>query len=384
MPRVTVIMPAYNHERFIDQAIESVLTQSFDDFELLVSDDASSDNTAKVIEAIRDPRLIFKKFKQNQGASTVVNEALGRSRGEYVAILNSDDYFLPGKLQVQVQYLDDHPEVGAVFGLPMFVDECGAPLDPSQNPFGNLFTKTNMPRERWLRRFFCIGNALCHPTVLVRRSCYEQIGRYDMRLAQLPDYDFWIELCKRHEIHIIDSPLTAFRVLAGERNASAGNPVAKARHDWELQLVFRRYLDLSDDELRSIFNAEFEQIELEREMSPRVALARLAINIAPRSWSPSSYRAFGLQVLHEELARGSAGITHAEYMRLTGGCDVFNQVLLNEMRGNVRDTPEYKEILNSRSWKLTKPLRTASGRFKKSAWIRQMREMSRELVARAK
>lgn len=366
MPRVTVIVPSYNHERFIGQAIESVLTQSFDDFELLVNDDASPDNTARVLEAIHDPRLVYKKFEQNRGASTVVNEALDRARGEYVAILNSDDYFLPGKLQAQVQYLDDHLEVGAVFGLPMFVDESGAPLDPSQNPFRNLFINTNMPRERWLRRFFCISNALCHPTVMVRRSCYEEIGRYDARLAQLPDFDFWIEICKRHEIHIINTPLTAFRVFSGERNASGGNPAAKARHDWELQCVLRRYLDLSGDALKSIFQKEFREIDPKGEMAPHVALGLLAINIARTSWAPSSYRAFGLQVLHEELARGSVGITHAEYIRLTGSCDVFN--ILRES--------EYRKILKSRSWKLKRPLRNAL------AWIHYMRLMSQEFVAR--
>ena len=376
MPRVSVVMPAYNHERFVGQAIESVLTQSFVDLELLVNDDASPDNTANVVQAIRDARLVFKRFERNQGASTVVNEALGRARGEYVAILNSDDYFLPGKLEAQVKYLDCHPEVAAVFGLPHFVDETGAPLDPASNPFRNLFISTNMSREQWLRRFFCISNALCHPTVMVRRSCYEAIGGYDARLAQLPDFDAWIEICKRHDIHIINRPLTAFRILAGERNASAGNPTAKARHDWELQYVFRRYLDLSDDALNSIFENEFREIDPLGEKAPRVLLGLLSLKIGRSAWASSSYLAFGLHVLHEELALGSAGINCAEFMRLTGSCDVFNQAAVNGGSSARRLAAEYEALLNSRSWKLTKPLRTAS------AWVQNVRLQSHALRAR--
>ena len=106
MPRVSVIMPAYNHAAYVRQAVDSVFSQSFNDLELIVHDDGSTDGTADVLRSVCDPRLALKADTTNQGAGVIVNAALDRAQGEYVAILNSDDYFLPGKLAAS----------GAVFG----------------------------------------------------------------------------------------------------------------------------------------------------------------------------------------------------------------------------------------------------------------------------
>ena len=222
-----------------------------------------------------------------------------------------------------MQFLDENPAVVAVFGWPHFVDEQSRPIDEERNPFRNLFEKRNQSREAWLRRFFVIGNALCHPTVMVRRSVYRELGGYDARLAQLADYDMWIRICSRYEIHILSQPVTAYRVLEGGRNASAGHLQTKMRHDWELPYVFRRYLDLSDDALRRVFAAEFAELDPAGQKQSRMLLARLALKIAPDSWSPSSYLAFGLDAIHHALGAGPCDFSHREYNQLTGSHDLF-------------------------------------------------------------
>lgn len=355
MPRVSVVMPSYNHAPFVRKAVESVLTQSFADLELLVNDDASTDGTPDVVSTIRDSRLTLHVFDTNNGASASVNNALERAQGEYIAILNSDDFFLPGKLDLQVRYLDENPSVGAVFGLPHFVDENDAPLAPELNPMRDLFVRTNMSRRQWLHRFFRIGNALCHPTVLVRRSCYEELGKYDARLAQLPDFDLWIRIAMHHELHIIDQKLTAFRLLSGERNASGGSTIGKVRHDFELQYVLQRYSELDDDELRAIFPDEFGWLGANTgKTNPRILLGLLALDIGKSAWARSSYVAYGLKLLYEEVGKLGSEMSNAEFMRLSGTNDAFN---LNADRDGQAARVELENIRKSRSWRLTAPLR---------------------------
>jgi hypothetical protein len=324
MPKVSVIIPAYNHGAFVGRAIESVLEQSFQDFELIVNDDASTDSTPEVIRSIKDPRVLSNLFSKNRGASWTVNEALKQARGQYFAILNSDDYFLPGKLELQVRFLEENPEIAAVFGLPCFIDERGEPLADDKHPFSNWFESKNQSREEWLRRFFTIGNQLCHPTVMLRRSCYDEVGGYDPRLAQTPDFDLWIRICSRHNIHIIPQPLTAYRVLEGARNASAQTPLAIARAQWELQYLLRRFLDLPDDELRRVFSLDFAELDPDGSQAPKVLLGRLSLKLGQRC---PPYRSFGLDVLHQELANGECAISYSEYIGITGACDVFSQNL---------------------------------------------------------
>ena len=358
MPRVTVIIPTYNHRDYVGKAISSVLDQSFDDFEIIIHDDCSTDGTAEVIRGFSDPRIRVKYFPENMGASWVVNCAITQATGDYIAILNSDDCFLPGKLERQVEFLDRNPDVAAVFGMVKFIDECGSILPDNNNPFQGSFTKENLSRHAWLNRFFMVGNALCHPTVLIRRECYERLGGYDVRLAQIPDLDMWIRVCSKHEIHVLPEELTAYRVLQGEANASAtSRPEVKVRHDWEMFYVWQRYLDLPAAELQKVFAREFEALDLNGMESPRTLLARLSIKKGSEAWSASSYLAFGLHIIHENIGRGDYSIKPAEYMSLTGSVDPFN-LFQDDIRTKLQQALHKVDMMQtSTSWRLTAPLR---------------------------
>ena len=136
MPKVSVVMSSYNHARFIAQAIRSVLDQSFDDFEFIIFENGSTDNSLEIIKSFSDPRIIFHTTKTNQGSSGGMNQAIECANGDYLALLNSDDYFLPGKLERQVKELDANESIGAAFSLPLIVDERGSPHpDPGHIDF---------------------------------------------------------------------------------------------------------------------------------------------------------------------------------------------------------------------------------------------------------
>ena len=162
-------------------------------------------------------------FEQNRGAAAALNAAIRRARGEFICMLASDDCFLPGKLERQVRFLRENPHVAAVFGMPRFVDQRGAPLAENFNGdvFQAPFTKNLRTRPDWLRHFFYEGNCLCHPASMVRRSVYDRIGLFDPRLANLLDFDMWVRICLEHEIRVMPDELTVMRILDHNRNMSA-------------------------------------------------------------------------------------------------------------------------------------------------------------------
>lgn len=221
-PDISVVMATYNHAPFVREAIGSVLQQSEVNLELLVADDGSSDATREVVGGISDDRMSFFPSTVNRGAGVVTNELISRSKAKYVALINSDDYWVPGKLSYQFRFLEENPDVGATFGRANFVDSAGNAVPRESMPLGtgSIFDQENRPAGRWLRRFFAEGNCLCHPTMLIRREVYENLGLYSNRLRQLPDLDMWIRLVKRFNIHVSQRELINFRMLPGE-NASS-------------------------------------------------------------------------------------------------------------------------------------------------------------------
>lgn len=273
-PLISVVVASYNHQAYVQECLQSVIDQDFQDFEIIVTDDGSSDETVARIRALQDPRIHLKVLPHNRGACIALNDAILRARGRFIAVLNSDDYFLPGKLSQQLSYLQAHPQVGAVFGLPAFIGEQGQVFDDPAHRDHNAFVASERTRHQWLRHFFDEGNALCHPTALIRREVYDQLGLYDPRLAQVPDLDMWIRLASRTELHVLPQALTAFRVRDGLQNASAGRPEVIVRDAWERARILRHYLTLPATDLLQIFPEFAAQLEPLVEQLARYALTK--------------------------------------------------------------------------------------------------------------
>jgi len=316
-PRVSVVIGSYNHAAFVGECLASVLAQTFGDWELVVTDDGSVDGTAEAVRAFAaahpQARVDFVALPENRGACIALNHGIRRARGEFVAILNSDDLFLPGKLARQVEFLDAYPRVGAVFGWPELIDERGAPFDDPGHKDTAVFRQCNRPRQAWLRHFFDHGNALCHPTVLIRRRCYDEAGLYDPRLAQVPDLDLWIRLAMKHEIHVLAEPLIRFRILDAQRNASAARPEVVVRDAWERRHVLDRFLDIGAEDFAAAFPEYAGSAE-----ALAALLARRALGLAH-----PFYLQFGLDTLYRQLAPDGSGPEYAEFIRLTGATDPY-------------------------------------------------------------
>jgi len=252
--QVSVVIKSYNHARYVGETIRGVLGQSFQDFEVVVTDDGSRDGTADIIRGFSDPRIDLKVFETNRGISAAMNDLLARARGEFIAIVNSDDYALPARLARQVAFLRANPDVAAVFDVPKIVDEEGKPA-PGFFDFTPPASVSDLSQQSILRQFFFHGNFLCGPSAMVRRAVYARLGAYDPRLAVLQDFDMWVRLRAGHRIHIMREGLTAFRVLDQNRNASAPRRDTLLASQFELAQILRRYRAMDGGLLRATFGA---------------------------------------------------------------------------------------------------------------------------------
>jgi glycosyltransferase involved in cell wall biosynthesis len=243
MPKVSVIMASYNHENYVAEAIESVLSQTYQDFEFIITDDGSIDGTVGAIKKIADSRIKLFCFSKNQGVCAAMNNCIKEAKGEYIALINSDDAWMPEKLEKQVKFLEENSGIGATFTHVKIIDDNGNDRPEGSDLHTKVFAQPNKTRFQWLEHFFFKGNCLCHPSVLIRKHCYEEIGFYDERFAQLPDFDFWIRLCTRYEIYIMPANLVRFRILQEKTNVSANTPKNVSRHFLEYAQVLKNYLN---------------------------------------------------------------------------------------------------------------------------------------------
>lgn len=292
-PVVSVLIKAFNHAPYIRQTIESILKQSFQDFEIVVTDDASTDGTAEVVRGFTDPRIRLETLPSNLGISGAMNATTARARGRYFAILNSDDWALPGRLWRQVEFLDANPAVSLVFGLPLTVDEAGQPID-AYNDFAQGARLPDFSRRSWLRQFFFAGNCLCAPTAMIRREAYAAAGAYDRRLTNLQDLDMWIRmLLAGHAIHVLPEALTAFRIRADNANMSAPRPDTLLRSKFEAGKILRHYAAFDPALCDEVFG-DAAGDTLNTGQSP----ARLVAELALRDASVV-YQTFALDTFYE-------------------------------------------------------------------------------------
>ena len=314
-PAVSVVIKAYNHAPYVAQSIQSVLDQSFQDFEIVVTDDGSTDGTPDVIRGFSDPRIRFERFETNRGIGVAMNATVARAHGELIAILNSDDYALPGRLETQVAFLGEHPNVAAVFGAPRQVGEAGEPATPYET-FPQPFAGISVSRAGWLRHFFFGSNCLCAPTAMIRRAAYVDIGMDDERFTNLGDFDRWIRLLEKYEIYVMTQELTAFRVRANAANMSAPRRDSMLRGAFEAFEVLKRYRGFSRELLLEIFAHDVVAHGVDTSRPTDIWLAELALTAGT-----PSHRLFALDTIFD-AARGERDFR--QLRELTGTVNAFN------------------------------------------------------------
>jgi glycosyltransferase involved in cell wall biosynthesis len=198
-------MPVYNTERYLAEAVESILGQTFGDFEFLIIDDGSTDRSREILEryATRDHRIRLTS-RPNTGYVVALNEMLGLAQGELLARMDSDDVSRPDRFRLQVEYLERHPECLAVGSRALAIDPDGDPLAywfPAQDH--EEIDAVNLAGRQ--------GSALCHPSVMMRRSAVINLGGYLVPYTTSEDLDLWLRLAEVGRLANLEEPLVNYR-----------------------------------------------------------------------------------------------------------------------------------------------------------------------------
>ena len=228
-PKVSVVLPTYNRATLLRRAIASVLYQTVDDLELIVVDDASSDNTREVIKALGDSRLRYLVHETNQGASAARNTAIGAAKAELIAFQDSDDEWMPDKLRRQLDLFSSlGPDVVAVYTGFIRYHRQNVVYVPNS---------TVAPRDGDLSERLFEGNFISTPTLLVRRDKLLEAGLFDPTLPRFEDWDLVIRLSELGHFRLIDEPLVLQHATPGSLSSN-GPAGAKA-----LEIMHKKYKD---------------------------------------------------------------------------------------------------------------------------------------------
>ncbi|MDD5026620.1 MAG: glycosyltransferase [Candidatus Peribacteraceae bacterium] len=209
MPLVSVCIPTYNGELFLAEALESVLKQTFTDFELIVCDDASTDRSEEIAASVRDPRVRVERNPVRSGLVGNWNRCLTHARGEFVTVFHQDDRMLLHHLEDAVTLLRSHPNIGFVHSRPREIDNQGRLLD--QCTWSRDSTDAVVDGRQFVTAMLQGPNIVCCPTVMMRRTCYEQLGLFDARLPYTADWEMWMRIALIWDVAYLAEPRVEYR-----------------------------------------------------------------------------------------------------------------------------------------------------------------------------
>jgi len=229
-PLVSIVMPVYNTERYLPEAVQSVLAQTFQNWELLVLSDESPGDARGIMASFDDPRIRFLEHK-NGGPAFTRNRGMRESRGEFIAFLDSDDVWLPEKLDKQLAVFQQNPDAGIVYSQREIIDEHGCILEGY---------KPTLYAGKILNRLY-VDNFVCMSSAIMRRAVFEKIGLIDERLRMSEDFDYWLRVACFFEFAPVNEALVKYRVHTAQ---------VSTRTDFRIKTVW---------EIRERFDQEFGQ-----------------------------------------------------------------------------------------------------------------------------
>jgi glycosyltransferase involved in cell wall biosynthesis len=205
-PLVSVVMSVYNGEQFLQRAIESILSQTYSNWEFIIIDDASNEATRKILsDYSNDGRFRIIRQPENKGLTKNLNIGVEMSKGEYIARMDADDISLPNRFEEQVLYLEQHPETVAIFSLVDLIDENGKPA-------GLWPDDRKATSYEAIRRFLPLRNCVAHPSVMIRKNILQQY-KYNEKQLHSQDWDLWLRLVNDGKrIEKINKPLLFYRI----------------------------------------------------------------------------------------------------------------------------------------------------------------------------
>lgn len=281
-PAVSVVISTYNYGRFLAGALESVLGQTFQDFEVVIVDDGSTDETPSVVQPfLADPRVRYRR-QRHAGQPQAKNLGIALARAPLIAFLDADDIWLPEKLERQVQLFRNDPELGVVYSRRLLINEEGWELEYRQPP---------LHRGRVLAQIF-LCNFVCFSSSVVSREALERCGGFDENLALAIDYDLWLRIAQQYRFDYVDEPLVLYRTGHASLSRRRRERVETVGH------IMKRFLDSGGREL-----LDAEQVRLAE--ADYFCDKAAALHEGPRTTALACYaRALTIRPLHGPAWRG--------------------------------------------------------------------------------
>lgn len=224
-PMISIITPTYNRAEFLKRAVSSVLNQTYGNFEMIIADDCSTDNTEQVVANFKDSRIKYLKLESNKGPAGARNIAIKSAKGQYITLLDSDDEYLPRKLELQISEFQGLPkDVGVVY--------CGYFIvyDPD-TIHGTVSPRFKGDIFNILLKHNCMGS----PTPLIRKDCFDTCGLFDEYLPSYDDWDMWLRISEKFKFEYVDEPLTKV-YTHGEQTSTNIESTIKVRNS-----LFKKY-----------------------------------------------------------------------------------------------------------------------------------------------
>lgn len=385
MPKVSVLLSNYNGDKHLDESISCVLSQTYKDFEFIIVDDASTDSSRKVIENYHDKRIKKYYAEKNRNIAYSLNLALSMASGEYIARIDSDDVWELNKLEIQVQYMENHSECGACFTKVNIIDEYSNIANDMYDEYFQLFNSAeNKSQREWLRFFFYQGNCLCHPSVVIRRNVLEHVGGY-YHLAYVPaeDYELWTRIVMKYPIHILEEKLVRYR-WEETVNKISGKTDGRIYAFPNIMMLTRKRImeNIDNEDLVRYFKEDFINPESESQEELECEKAHILLRCSGDNANFLGLEKYEelldnekmLKVLEEKM-EFSLSEYYKEYR--TRNFDLLGE--LEKAKGDIRhlkaDVEEKQkaienkqreveqlqflvdEVMSSTSWKVTSPLR---------------------------
>jgi glycosyltransferase involved in cell wall biosynthesis len=231
-PKITVLLPIYNCELYIQAAVESILNQTFTDFEFLIIDDASTDATVSILKKIDDSRIQLIEKPVNSGYTTSLNQGLQIAKGQYIARMDGDDISMPDRFAQQIAYLESHPEVVV----------CGT----TYKIIGNDKPIALPEKHEAIKIGLLWGNCISHPSVMIRKKVLDDFSIiYDTSKEPAEDYDVWVRLLSMGKLHNLQDVLLEYRVYGNQ--VSRKRAEEQKKNDVQAKFKMLQYLNIDWD-----------------------------------------------------------------------------------------------------------------------------------------
>lgn len=202
MPKISVIMSVYNCEKYLKQSVDSILNQSYKDFEFIIINDGSTDRSREILESYKDDRIRLFNNK-NKGLTKSLNEAIRYSNGKYIARMDADDISLPERFKKEINFLDSNRDIVMCGTWADFIDENGKLLREFKRPV----------TDKEIKREIIFHNPFIHPSVMMRKTVFNEIGFYDESFRYAQDYELWTRIVTKFKTANIPEKLLEYRLL---------------------------------------------------------------------------------------------------------------------------------------------------------------------------